>query len=98
MVFFSTSVIQGNGQGVVVQTGDKTIMGHIANLVSNLHSGETPIKKVSLAAFYLGCSLKLTSLISDKSVFFLYTSVMCTQIFVQLLKLADLGALFIFLN
>ena len=54
MVFFSTSVIQGNGLGVVVQTGDKTIMGHIANLVSNLHSGETPIKKVQyrIPAYY----------------------------------------------
>ena len=54
MVFFSTSVIQGNRLGVVVQTGDKTIMGHIANLVSNLHSGETPIKKVQyrIPAYY----------------------------------------------
>jgi sodium/potassium-transporting ATPase subunit alpha len=47
MAFFSTSVIQGNGRGVVVQTGDNTIMGSIAHLVSNLHSGGSPIKKVN---------------------------------------------------
>ena len=35
----------GTASGVVVKTGDKTVMGRIANLASGLEVGETPIAK-----------------------------------------------------
>lgn len=61
MAFFSTSVIQGNGRGIVVQTGDNTIMGNIAHLVSNLNSGGSPIKK-ELVAFVMTITLMATAI------------------------------------
>ncbi|EDO40680.1 predicted protein [Nematostella vectensis] len=43
LAFFSTYALEGNATGVVVQTGDNTVMGRIANLASGLGSGKTPI-------------------------------------------------------
>lgn len=34
LVFLSTLVVEGNGQGIVIKTGDRTLMGQIAYLVS----------------------------------------------------------------
>ncbi|TKR61221.1 hypothetical protein L596_028362 [Steinernema carpocapsae] len=45
LAFFSTNVVEGTGKGVVVLTGDNTIMGRIAALVATVSSGETPIAK-----------------------------------------------------
>ena len=33
------------GRGVVIKTGDETVMGSIAGLVASLDSGKTPINK-----------------------------------------------------
>ncbi|XP_065649800.1 sodium/potassium-transporting ATPase subunit alpha-like isoform X2 [Hydra vulgaris] len=41
--FFSTNVLEGDGIGIVVKIGNKTVMGRIANLASGLESGKTPI-------------------------------------------------------
>ncbi|XP_065649793.1 sodium/potassium-transporting ATPase subunit alpha-like isoform X5 [Hydra vulgaris] len=41
--FFSTNVVEGEGVGIVVKTGNRTVMGRIANLASGLESGKTPI-------------------------------------------------------
>ena len=43
--FFSTNVLEGKGVGVVLETGDSTVIGNIAGLVANLGKGQTPINK-----------------------------------------------------
>ncbi|CAL8071426.1 unnamed protein product [Orchesella dallaii] len=45
LVFFSTSAIEGTGKGIVVNVGDKTLMGRIAGLASRLESSQTPIAR-----------------------------------------------------
>ncbi|CAD8071160.1 unnamed protein product [Paramecium primaurelia] len=45
LAFFGTLCKEGNGKGVVIQTGDKTVIGQIAGLVSNSNIEETPLKK-----------------------------------------------------
>ncbi|KAL3887026.1 hypothetical protein ACJMK2_026982 [Sinanodonta woodiana] len=45
LAFFSTNAVEGTCRGVVVKTGDQTVMGRIANLASGLEVGETPIAK-----------------------------------------------------
>merc|ERR1719370_867761 len=43
LAFFSTNCVEGTAVGIVVQCGDNTVMGRIANLTSSLGSGKTPI-------------------------------------------------------
>ena len=45
LAFYSTNVVEGKGRGVVVKTGDDTVMGSFAGLVATLDSGQTPINK-----------------------------------------------------
>ncbi len=45
VAFFSTNCVEGSGRGIVVNTGDRTVMGRIANLASGLEMGDTPIAK-----------------------------------------------------
>ena len=45
MAFFSTNVLEGKGTGVIIETGDKTVIGNIAGLVSGMAAGQTPINK-----------------------------------------------------
>jgi len=45
LAFFSTNCVEGTCRGVVVNTGDQTVMGRIANLASGLEMGETPIAR-----------------------------------------------------
>lgn len=45
LAFFSTNAVEGTCTGVVICTGDRTVMGRIANLASNLGVGQTPINK-----------------------------------------------------
>ncbi|XP_074652098.1 sodium/potassium-transporting ATPase subunit alpha-like isoform X2 [Tubulanus polymorphus] len=45
LAFFSTNAVEGTCTGIVVKTGDKTVMGRIANLASGLEMGETPIAR-----------------------------------------------------
>ena len=45
LAFYSTNVVEGVGTGVVIKTGDETVMGCIAGLVASLDSGKTPINK-----------------------------------------------------
>ncbi|CAD5207829.1 unnamed protein product [Bursaphelenchus okinawaensis] len=40
---FSTNVVEGTARGVVILTGDRTIMGRIAALTSQVNSGKTPL-------------------------------------------------------
>ncbi|XP_027468593.1 sodium/potassium-transporting ATPase subunit alpha-4 isoform X5 [Zalophus californianus] len=41
--FFSTNCVEGTAQGIVIATGDSTVMGRIASLTSGLVVGKTPI-------------------------------------------------------
>ncbi|KAM5237520.1 sodium/potassium-transporting ATPase subunit alpha-4-like [Ctenodactylus gundi] len=41
--FFSTNCVEGTAQGIVIATGDSTVMGRIASLASGLEMGKTPI-------------------------------------------------------
>jgi len=45
LAFFSTNCVEGTAQGIVINTGDRTIMGRIANLASGLEMNETPIAR-----------------------------------------------------
>ncbi|CAD5115943.1 DgyrCDS4873 [Dimorphilus gyrociliatus] len=64
LAFFSTNAVEGTARGLIVQTGDRTVMGRIANLASGLEMGETPIAKeiahfihiITAVAVFLGVS------------------------------------------
>ena len=43
LAFFSTNAVEGTCTGVVINIGDNTVMGRIANLASGLGAGKTPI-------------------------------------------------------
>lgn len=65
LAFFSTNAVEGTCVGVVINTGDNTVMGRIAILASGLDSGDTPIAKeinnfihiITGIAFAMGGSL-----------------------------------------
>ena len=64
LAFFGTACTAGSGVGIVVNIGDKTVIGQIANLAQTATSGETPlsieihrfIKIISSVAIFLGVS------------------------------------------
>nr|XP_027198282.1 sodium/potassium-transporting ATPase subunit alpha-like [Dermatophagoides pteronyssinus] len=70
MAFFSTNCVEGTATGIVVNTGDRTILGRIANLASGLEVGETPIAKeishfihiITGVAVFLGVSFLIIAL------------------------------------
>lgn len=45
LAFYSSNCIDGFGSGIVIATGDNTMMGHIAGLTAQLETNETPIAK-----------------------------------------------------
>ncbi|KAH8236073.1 hypothetical protein KR032_007408, partial [Drosophila birchii] len=45
LAFFSTNVLEGTCKGVVIATGDNTVMGRIANLAAGLDDVQSPIAK-----------------------------------------------------
>ncbi|CAJ0942356.1 unnamed protein product, partial [Mesorhabditis belari] len=45
IAFFSTNAVEGTCKGVVIYTGDRTVMGQIAHLASGLDAGMTPIAR-----------------------------------------------------
>ncbi|XP_006861704.1 PREDICTED: sodium/potassium-transporting ATPase subunit alpha-4 [Chrysochloris asiatica] len=69
--FFSTNCVEGTAQGVVIATGDLTMMGRIATLTSGLAAGKTPIateiehfiQLITIVAVLLGISFFALSLI-----------------------------------
>jgi len=70
IAFFSTNCVEGNGIGMVIQCGDNTVMGRIANLASGLGTGKTPIAQeiehfihiITGVAVFLGISFLIISL------------------------------------
>ncbi|KAK7893480.1 hypothetical protein WMY93_022632 [Mugilogobius chulae] len=71
IAFFSTNCVEGTARGVVINTGDRTVMGRIATLASSLEGGKTPIAKeiehfihiITGVAVFLGVSFFILSLI-----------------------------------
>ncbi|KAK5891456.1 hypothetical protein CgunFtcFv8_018708 [Champsocephalus gunnari] len=71
IAFFSTNCVEGTCRGVVINTGDHTVMGRIACLASSLDGGKTPIAKeiehfihiITGVAVFLGVSFFVLSLI-----------------------------------
>lgn len=71
LVFYSTTVVEGTGKGVVIACGDHTVMGRIAELTTHLTPEETPIAKeikifihmISIAAVLLGMMMFFLSMI-----------------------------------
>ncbi|XP_067116495.1 sodium/potassium-transporting ATPase subunit alpha-1-like [Osmerus mordax] len=71
IAFFSTNCVEGTAQGIVINTGDRTVMGRIASLASSLEGGQTPIAKeiehfihiITGVAVFLGVSFFILSLI-----------------------------------
>ena len=63
--------LSGTCRGIVVRTGDKTVMGRIANLTSSLEVGKTPIAKeiahfihlITGVAVFLGVTFFLIAVI-----------------------------------
>ncbi|VDN58909.1 unnamed protein product [Dracunculus medinensis] len=45
IAFFSTHAVEGACKGLVIYTGDRTVMGRIAHLASGLDTGKTPIAR-----------------------------------------------------
>lgn len=45
MAFFSTNAVEGWARGIVINTGDHTVMGRIAHLAADIQPGPTPIAK-----------------------------------------------------
>ncbi|KAJ0394665.1 hypothetical protein ATCC90586_003960 [Pythium insidiosum] len=45
LCFFGTFIPQGNGKGIVINIGDKTVMGRIAKLATSTDQDQSPIAK-----------------------------------------------------
>ncbi|OQR68807.1 sodium/potassium-transporting ATPase subunit alpha-like, partial [Tropilaelaps mercedesae] len=62
IIFFSSNCIEGSARGVVIYTGDNTVMGRIANLAERVELTQTPIAReishfihiISSFAIFLG--------------------------------------------
>ncbi|XP_008432188.1 sodium/potassium-transporting ATPase subunit alpha-2 [Poecilia reticulata] len=69
--FFSTNCVEGTARGIVIATGDRTVMGRIATLASELEVRQTPISieiehfihLITGVAVFLGVSFFILSLI-----------------------------------
>ncbi|XP_012517341.1 PREDICTED: sodium/potassium-transporting ATPase subunit alpha-4 [Propithecus coquereli] len=69
--FFSTNCVEGTARGIVIATGDSTVMGRIASLTSGLTVGKTPIATeiehfihlITMVAVFLGVTFFTLSLI-----------------------------------
>uniref|UniRef100_A0A6A7FNN5 Sodium/potassium-transporting ATPase subunit alpha n=1 Tax=Hirondellea gigas TaxID=1518452 RepID=A0A6A7FNN5_9CRUS len=45
LAFFSTNAVEGTCRGLVINIGDRTVMGRIAGLATCIETGDTPIAK-----------------------------------------------------
>ncbi|GAA6094893.1 sodium/potassium-transporting ATPase subunit alpha-1b [Tachysurus ichikawai] len=71
IAFFSTNCVEGTARGIVISTGDRTVMGRIATLASGLEVGRTPIsieiehfiQLITGVAVFLGLSFFILSLV-----------------------------------
>ncbi|XP_065482913.1 sodium/potassium-transporting ATPase subunit alpha-1 [Caloenas nicobarica] len=73
IAFFSTNCVEGTARGIVISTGDRTVMGRIASLASGLEGGKTPIAieiehfihLITGVAVFLGVTFFILSLILE---------------------------------
>ncbi|ESN98833.1 hypothetical protein HELRODRAFT_94925, partial [Helobdella robusta] len=71
IAFFSTNAVEGTCLGVVISTGDRTVMGRIAGLASGLETGSTPIAReiahfihlITAVAVFLGVTFFIIAFI-----------------------------------
>ncbi|KAI0231032.1 Sodium/potassium-transporting ATPase subunit alpha [Lamellibrachia satsuma] len=71
LAFFSTNAVEGTCRGIVIGTGDRTVMGRIANLASGLEVNKTPIAHeiehfiniITGVAVFLGVSFFIIALV-----------------------------------
>uniref|UniRef100_A0A4W4HB57 Sodium/potassium-transporting ATPase subunit alpha n=1 Tax=Electrophorus electricus TaxID=8005 RepID=A0A4W4HB57_ELEEL len=71
IAFFSTNCVEGTARGIVINTGDRTVMGRIATLTSGLEVGRTPISieiehfihLITGVAVFLGITFFILSII-----------------------------------
>uniref|UniRef100_A0A8B9GQD1 ATPase Na+/K+ transporting subunit alpha 1 n=1 Tax=Astyanax mexicanus TaxID=7994 RepID=A0A8B9GQD1_ASTMX len=71
IAFLSTNCVEGSATGIVINTGDRTVMGRIAILASSLEVGQTPINIeiehfihiITGVAFFLGGTFCILSMI-----------------------------------
>ncbi|VDM91543.1 unnamed protein product [Onchocerca ochengi] len=71
LVLFGTGAVEGKCKGIVILTGDKTVMGRIAFLTSRVESGKTPIAReidhfiriIGIVATTIGISFFIIGLI-----------------------------------
>uniref|UniRef100_A0A3Q3JGK5 Sodium/potassium-transporting ATPase subunit alpha n=1 Tax=Monopterus albus TaxID=43700 RepID=A0A3Q3JGK5_MONAL len=71
VAFSSTNCVEGTARGIVISTGDNTVIGRIATLASSLESGKTPIAIeiehfihiITGVAVFLGVTFLILSLI-----------------------------------
>ncbi|ULT89874.1 hypothetical protein L5515_008194 [Caenorhabditis briggsae] len=71
IAFFSTNAVEGTAKGIVIYTGDNTVMGRIAHLASGLDTGMTPIAReiehfihlITGVAVFLGISFFIIAFI-----------------------------------
>uniref|UniRef100_A0A3Q3SW08 Sodium/potassium-transporting ATPase subunit alpha n=1 Tax=Mastacembelus armatus TaxID=205130 RepID=A0A3Q3SW08_9TELE len=71
IAFSSTNCVEGTARGIVINTGDRTVMGRIATLASSLESGQTPINIeiehfihiITAVAVFLGVTFLILSLV-----------------------------------
>ncbi|XP_067108670.1 sodium/potassium-transporting ATPase subunit alpha-2 [Osmerus mordax] len=69
--FFSTNCVEGTAHGIVIATGDRTVMGRIATLASGLEGGQTPINMeiehfihlITGVAVFLGVSFFILAIV-----------------------------------
>ncbi|XP_076222998.1 sodium/potassium-transporting ATPase subunit alpha [Nomia melanderi] len=73
IAFFSSFAVDGEGKGIVIATGDNTMIGRLAGLTSQLIKTETPIAKeikyfvqiITIVAIIFGMLFFVLSLIID---------------------------------
>ena len=71
IAFFSTNAVEGTCTGLVIRTGDRTVMGRIAGLASGLDTGETPIAReiahfiniITSVAVFLGVTFFIIAIV-----------------------------------
>eukprot|EP00028_Trichosphaerium_sp_Am-I-7-wt_P007722 CAMPEP_0168514466 /NCGR_PEP_ID=MMETSP0405-20121227/4128_1 /TAXON_ID=498012 /ORGANISM="Trichosphaerium sp, Strain Am-I-7 wt" /LENGTH=989 /DNA_ID=CAMNT_0008533601 /DNA_START=42 /DNA_END=3007 /DNA_ORIENTATION=- len=76
IAFYGTLVTAGTATGIVVLTGDNTVLGKIANLASDTGSAETPIHReiehfvwiISGVAIFLGVTFFIIGVVISKDV------------------------------
>uniref|UniRef100_A0A0K0EU29 Sodium/potassium-transporting ATPase subunit alpha n=1 Tax=Strongyloides venezuelensis TaxID=75913 RepID=A0A0K0EU29_STRVS len=73
IAFFSTNAVEGTAKGIVICTGDKTVMGRIAHLASGIDTVKTPIAReiehfihiITSVAVFLGVTFFVIAILLD---------------------------------